>query len=558
MNEPNTTLALHRQILWDRMIAVVEEQAQTIIRTAFGTAAREAGDVSAGMFLPDGRMLAQAVTGTPGHVNSMAESVRHFLQEYPADSMREGDIYLTNDPWKATGHLWDITVVTPVFLDDKLVALTASTTHVVDIGGIGIGPDSTSIYLEGLFLPILQVASGGKINDAVMRILRANVREPVQVEGDVYALIVCNEVAARRQVEMMREYDLADLEDLGRHILEQSRSAMLKATAEWPSGTWHNEMMLDGYEEPIRLVASLTLGPDGIDVDLAGCSPAVQRAINVPKSYTDAYTTFGLRCIIGPNVPNNAGSLGVIRITAPEGCIVNAQHPSAVSARNIVGQMMPDLMFGCLRQARAGEVPAEGASTLWNIRLAGGQPIPGADPAEFLRSRPFTQVAFTTGGTGARPRLDGLSTTSFPSGVRNTAVEIVEAMSPLLFWSKEYRPDSGGAGEHRGGLGQRVEISHSEGAPMLFGATFDRVHHPARGNDDGHDGACGVVRLASGKVLAGKGRQLIPAGDRLIVETPGGGGIGDPRSRPLEKVAADLRNGYISESHARAKYGWQS
>ncbi|MCC7081664.1 MAG: hydantoinase B/oxoprolinase family protein [Burkholderiales bacterium] len=541
--------------MWNRLISVVEEQAQTLIRTAFGAATREAGDLSAGLFLPDGRMIAQAVTGTPGHVNSMAESVKHFLAEFPLRRMHAGDVFITNDPWKGTGHLNDLTMVTPVFKLDALVALFAATVHVVDIGGLGFGPDGMQIYHEGLFIPIIRLVDRGRMSDPILRMIKANVREPIQVEGDIFALIACNEIGGRRLLTMMAEYDLVRLERLGEYIIEHSRRAMLEAIAHWPTGTYRNTMVIDGYDHPLSLVAQLTISRKGIDIDFTGTSPVVARGINVPKSYTDAYTSFGVRCIIGADVPNNAGSLGVVRVTAPENCIVNAQYPLAVASRAIIGQMLPDVVFGCLRQACPDQVPAEGASSLWNIRLAGGQPLTGAPAEEFLRKRRFTVVCFTTGGTGARPSKDGLSTTSFPSGVKNVAVEIIETLSPLVFWRKQYRVDSGGPGAQRGGLGQTIEIENGDEAPMILAATFDRIAHPARGALGGLAGGAGRVRLASGKVLAGKGRQLVPKGDRVIIETPGGGGYGDPRRRHADAVAADLRAGLISAETARNIYG---
>lgn len=546
---------IHAQLMWNRLLSVVEEQAQTLIRTAFGTSTREAGDLSAGVFLPDGRMIAQAVTGTPGHVNSMAESVKHFLRAFPAATMTEGDVYLTNDPWKGTGHLFDMTMVTPVVRVGQVVALFASTLHVVDIGGIGAGPDGTQVYHEGLFLPILKLFDAGQPNEAVFDIVRANVREPVQVIGDLHALVACNEIGGRRLRTMMDEFGLGDLHAVGEYIIRQAAQAMTAAIAAWPHGTWHNSMTIDGYETPIILQASLTISPDGIDVDFTGSSPVVARGINVPKAYTDAYTSFGIRCLIGADIPNNAGSLAPVRVHAPEGSILNAPFPCAVTARHIIGQMLPDVVFGCLRQARAGVVPAEGSSSLWNIQLSGGQPLAGAGAGELLQGRRFAITSFSTGGTGARPGKDGLSTTSFPSGVRNVSVEILETVSPLVFWRKEYRPDSGGAGQQRGGLGQVIEVANAEGAPMVLAAAWDRLLFPARGADGGLAGAPGRVSLASGQVLRGKGRQLVPGGERLVVETPGGGGIGAPAARDPEKLAADLRNGLVSAAQASASYG---
>jgi len=542
------------QVMWNRLISVVEEQAQTLIRTAFGAATREAGDLSAGVFLPDGRMVAQAVTGTPGHVNSMAESVRYFLKAYPQSDMFPGDVFLANDPWKTTGHLNDLTMVTPVFRGRRMVALFASTVHVVDIGGLGLSADGTQVYHEGLFIPIVRLLSRGRIDETLLTLVRANVREPVQVEGDLYSLVACNEVGGRRLMAMMDEYKLKDIERVSEHIISRSHAAMLGAVRDWPKGSWSYTMTTDGYDSPITLAAKLTVSKSGIDIDFTGTSGVVTNGINVPKSYTDAYTTFGVRCVIGPHIPNNAGSLAAVRVTAPEGCIVNAPYPLAVSARSIVGQMLPDIVFGCLRQARADRVPAENSSALWNLRLAGGQMIKGVDPDELKGATRFNVNGFNTGGTGARPGKDGLSVTSFPSGVRNVAVEIMETLSPIVFWKKEYRPDSGGPGEHRGGLGQIMEIANGEPAPMIISATFDRIVHPARGSAGGHSGSAGRASLKSGAKLRGFGRQVIPAGDRVVLETPGGGGIGDPQARSSEALERDVKNGLVSKKQAKSAY----
>lgn len=546
---------IQTQVMWNRLISVVEEQAQTLVRTAFGAATREAGDLSAGVFLPDGRMVAQAVTGTPGHVNSMAEAVRYFLHEYPPKAMHPGDVFLANDPWKTTGHLNDLTMVTPIFRGKRLVALFASTVHVVDIGGLGLSADGTQVYHEGLFIPIVRLVSRGVMDETLLKLVRANVREPVQVEGDIYSLVACNEVGGRRLLAMMDEYGLKDIERVSEHIISRSHAAMLAAVREWPEGAWSYSMTTDGYDAPITLAGTLKLSRTGIDIDFTGTSGVVTNGINVPKSYTDAYTSFGVRCVIGPHIPNNFGSLSAVRVKAPEGCILNAPFPLAVSARSIVGQMLPDVVFGCLRQARPDKVPAENSSALWNVRLAGGQTIKGIDPAQLKGATRFNVNGFNTGGTGARPNKDGLSVTSFPSGVRNVAVEIIETLSPVVFWRKEYRPDSGGPGEHRGGLGQVMEIANGEPAPMIISATFDRIQHPARGSSGGRDGGAGRAWLKSGATLRGFGRQVIPAGDRVVLETPGGGGIGDPKKRARAAVERDLRNGLITREQARDVYG---
>ncbi|OAE62296.1 5-oxoprolinase [Achromobacter xylosoxidans] len=549
---------IRHQLAWNRLLSVVEEQAQVLIRSAFGTATREAGDLSAGVFLPDGRMIAQAVTGTPGHVNAMAESVKHFLRVFPADTLRDGDVLLTNDPWKGTGHLFDMTMVSSVFHAGRLVALFASTLHVIDIGGIGSSADGLEVYHEGLFLPIVKLFHAHQADPGVFAIIRANVREPEQVEGDLYALVACNEVGGRRLKDLLREFELDDLDALGNTIIEQSRLAMLHAIAAWPQGSWTNRLTIDGYDAPIELNARVTVEPDRILVDFDGTSAQVARGINVVKAYTDAYTSFGIRCLIGADVPNNAGSLSVVQVSAPEGSILNARFPAAVTARHIIGQMLPDVVFGALRQARPDRVPAEGSSSLWNLHLVGGEPLAGASAEQneaLIRGQRFNAVSFSTGGTGARPGKDGLSVTSYPSGVRNVSIEILEAANPLVFERKEYRADSGGPGAQRGGLGQTIAVRHADPqAGMIIAAAFDRVVHPARGALGGQDGAPGHLGLASGAALRAKGRQLIPAGETLVVHTPGGGGLGDPADRAPALLREDLRLGLVSPEQSRDRY----
>ncbi len=522
-----TITGIREQVIWDRFIAIVEEQAQALIRTAFSTTVREAGDLSAGLFDPRGRMLAQAVTGTPGHVNAMASSVGFFLQKFPVEGMRDGDVYVTNDPWLGTGHLFDFTVVTPVFRGCDMVALFASVVHVVDIGGAGFGPDAGQVFEEGLCLPILPLFRRGEPDESVFDIIRTNVREPVQVVGDLYSLAACNEVGGRRLLELMEEFGLAGVDEIGDHIIETSHTAMLAEIAALPAGTYNYDMTVDGYDRPVTLKARMDIGAGEIAVDFSGTSPTSNRGINVPITYTQAYGSFGIRCVVGNRIPNNAGSLAPIRITAPEGCILNAPRPAAVTVRHVIGQMLPDVVLGCLDQAAPGRSPAEGSSSLWNPMLSGGKGVTGDQ--DYGDATPFAVTIFHSGGTGARPRQDGLSATAFPSGVRNTPVEITESISPLIFRRKEYRPGSGGAGEYRGGDGQIIEITHAEGAPFAIFALFDRIDHPARGRNGGGDGAPGAIRLASGGVLRGKGKQIVPAGDAVVLELPGGGGLGKPR-----------------------------
>jgi N-methylhydantoinase B len=556
LSRPNTALSqIHMQIMWSRLIAVVEEQAQTLVRTAFSTPVREAGDLSAGVFDRDGNMLAQAVTGTPGHVNSMAAAVKHFLAAFPLDTMKEGDHYITNDPWLTCGHLHDLTVVSPTFLRGSPVGLFAATVHVVDIGGLGMGPDGRQVFEEGLAIPLMPLAREGRINDDLMCIIRANVREPLQVEGDVYALAACNDEGSRRLVEMMDEFGIANLDRLGEHIIETSRQATLDAIGRLKPGKYRNSVTMDGYDRPLTLAGEMTIGADGIHVDYAGTSPASAFGINVVMNYTLAYTAFGVKCLVAPEVPNNAGSLAPITACAPDGCLLNVKRPHAVAARHTVGHMLPDVVFGCLHQVMAGGVPAEGASSLWNPQIYGGADVEdefgiGANGA----TPPFSTVIFHCGGTGARPGKDGLDVTAFPSGVRTIPVEATESIAPVMFRRREFREGSAGAGRFRGGLGQVIELGGADGAPVALLCNFERINNPARGRDGGGIGAPGGVSLVSGKPIRSKGRQTVAGGDFIRLELPGGGGFGDPAARDPDQVAADVADGLYTSEVAERQY----
>jgi N-methylhydantoinase B len=557
LSRPNTALSqIHLQIMWSRLIAVVEEQAQTLVRTAFSTSVREAGDLSAGVFDRDGNMLAQAVTGTPGHVNSMAAAVKHFLAAFPLATMTEGDHYITNDPWLTCGHLHDLTVVSPTFLRGEPVGLFASTVHVVDIGGLGMGPDGRQVFEEGLAIPLMPLARGGRFNDDLMRIIRANVREPLQVEGDVYALAACNDEGSRRLIDMMEEFGIANLDRLGEHVIETSRQATIDAIGRLRPGRYKNSLTMDGYDRPLTLAAEMTIAADNIHVDYAGTSPASPYGINVVMNYTLAYTAFGVKCLVAPEVPNNAGSLAPITASAPDGCLLNVKRPRAVAARHTVGHMLPDIVFGCLHQVMDGGVPAEGASSLWNPQIYGGADVQDEreDGVEVADAPAFSTVIFHCGGTGARPGKDGLDVTAFPSGVRTIPVEATESIAPVTFRRREFREGSGGAGRQRGGLGQVIELGGAEGNPIALLCNFERINNPARGRDGGGLGAPGGVSLASGKPIRSKGRQTVPGGDFIRLELPGGGGFGDPSERDPEQVAADVADGIYSREVAARDY----
>ena len=532
------TREIHMQVMWNRLISVVEEQAMTLLRTAFSTSVREAGDLSAGVFDPQGRMLAQAVTGTPGHVNTMAEAVGHFIAEIGRQNMFPGDTYVTNDPWKGTGHLHDITMVSPSFKGDALVGFFACTAHVVDVGGRGFGADGKSVYEEGIQIPITKFAERGVVNPLLVQILNANVREPGQVVGDFYSLAACNDVGHARLIAMMDEIGLDTLDDLGDFIFARTRAATLVRIAALPRGQWSNRLETDGYDAPVTLVATVETRDGCVNVDFAGTDGVSRWGINVPIIYTKAYACYALKCVVAPDIPNNWASLEPFTVSSPEN-ILNAPRPAPVSLRHVLGHLVPDLVLGALAQALPGQVLAEGAGALWNIHMS-VRPVAGAQGkrAEILM--------FNSGGMGARPGQDGLNATAFPSGVMTMPVEATEQTGPVVIWRKELRPDSGGDGQYRGGLGQIIEIEPAAGHQFDFSAMFDRTGHAPKGRHGGSPGAMGRAALDDGTVLRPKGWQHVPEGRRLVLHLPGGGGYGDPALRSTQARARDKTRGYVS------------
>jgi N-methylhydantoinase B len=547
----NALEKIQRQIQWNRLVAVVEEQAQIMIRTAFSTTVREAGDLSAGIFDLQGRMLAQAVTGTPGHVNSMMESVGHFLAKFPAHTMKPGDHYITNDPWLGTGHLHDLTVVTPAFRNGAIVGLFANTAHVIDVGGLGMGPEGRSVFEEGLYIPIVKCFDQSTPNETFFDFVRMGSRTPVELEGDIYSLCACNDAGAKRLVEMMDEYGMESIDPLASYIFDASLSATLEEIRKLPKGTYRGTIKSDGYESEVTLKAAMTIKDDEIVVNYAGTSGLSGRGINVPAAYCRAYACFGIKCVVAPEIPNNWASLAPFRMEIPEGCILNAPRPYPVSVRHVVGQLLPDLMMGCLHQAVPDRVNAEGSSALWNPPLRGGAQVSGA-AAELPD---FEIITFNSGGTGARPTKDGLDGTAFPSGVRTMPVEATENVAPVIFWQNQIRPDSAGAGRTRGGFGKVMEIGAKGEAEFAVNAIFDRVANAPKGRDGGGDGAAGWVGLDDGSTIRTKGYQVVPKGRRLLLKLPGGGGMGDAKERDRALVERDVADGLVSPDQARALYG---
>ena len=546
------TTPVANQVMWNRLISIVEEQAQALIRTAFSTSVREAGDLSAGVYNLAGQMLAQAVTGTPGHVNAMADAVAHFIRRIGRVNIFEGDVYITNDPWEGTGHLHDITVVTPSFHKGAHVGFFACTAHIVDIGGRGFGADAASVYEEGLYIPIMKLATRGVVDATLIKIVRGNVREPDQLVGDIYALATCNEIGHRRLIEMMVEFDLTDLAGISHFILDNSRRATLERIAALPRSMATGAMTIDGFDTPIELKVKLEILSDRIISDFTGTSGLDKKGINVPLVYTKAYACYALKCAIAPEIPNNAASLAPFEVVAPVNSILNAVHPAPVALRHVIGHMIPDTVYDALDKILPHLVPAEGAGCLCNFQVSLRPRMDQPAPEGTARAEVLT---FNSGGAGARPTVDGLNATAFPSGVMTMPIEATEHTGPVIIWRKELRPDSGGAGKYRGGLGQFMEVGALAGHEFDFQAMFDRVDHPARGRQGGANGAATLIGQDDGTKMRGKGKQFVAHGRRVMLAFPGGAGYGKASDRDPALVKRDLSRGYISPEAAKRDYG---
>jgi N-methylhydantoinase B len=524
------------EICWSRLIGVVNEQAAALQRTSFTSIVREAGDLSAGVFDQRGHMVAQAVTGTPGHINSMALAMKHFLAAYPLERLAPGDVLITNDPWKTSGHLNDVTICSPIFRGDRCVAFFASTCHTADIGGHVLSAEAREVYEEGLQIPILKLYDGGRPNETLIALIRENTRLPEMVLGDFHAQIAGGAVGGERLLEFLDEFGLDRLEPLADEIIGRTERAMREAIRALRPGVYEYAMVSDGFGEPITIKARCQVQGDDLLIDYAGSSPASRRGVNVVMNYTEAYTTYGVKVIVSPDVPNNEGAFRPIRISAPEGSILNVSRPAPVAARHVIGHFLPHVIAGALGQALPERVMAEGSANIWGVQVSGKD----------LEGRPFSHIFFSSGGTGARAVKDGLSATAFPSGVLGTPVEVIENLSPLIVERKALRDGSGGPGKYRGGLGQTIAFRVRTREPFVCSILCDRTAVPAAGFRGGAPGARGQVLIDGIQPANPKAEQIVPPDALVEIRLPGGGGYGPPSDRDPALLTHDLLEHYTS------------
>lgn len=538
------------EVLWNRLLSVANEQQVALMRTAFSTIVRESQDLACGVFDARGQMIAQSLTGTPGHINPMATGVRHLLKVYPPETLQPGDVVITNDPWLTTGQVNDFTVLTPVFKQARIVGYFANCCHAADVGGHILSAEAHEVYEEGLRVPVTKLFDRGEPNHELLKIIRANVRTPDETVGDLYAQTSCNAVGGRSLLQMMDEFGLESIDPLADEIIARSERAMREAIRPLPKGRYEHEVWSDGFEEPIRIRVAVTIADEDIYIDFAGSSPQSRRGINVVMNYTHGYASFAMKAAVSPDVPHNEGAFRPVHVSAPRGSILNCVEPAAVASRHLIGHFLPSAIFGALAPVLPGRLMAGGADPIWLSVWRGTWDQPAARAGD-----PFMTSVFQVGGTGARASKDGLNTTGFPSGVAGVPAEVIETLAPLVQHRRQLRTDSGGAGQQRGGLGQATEMSSRGRGLWSVSAMIDRTQFTAQGLDGGQPGALGEFLAADGQPLKPKTVVWFEPETHVHLNPAGGGGYGDPFTRAPEQVLQDVVNGYVSLAAAARDYG---
>ena len=528
--------AVELELLWRRLISLVDEAAAALVRTSFSTLVRESYDFSCIVTDAAGQSLVQATESIPSFIGTLPETVKHFLRFFPPETLKPGDVLITNDIWLGTGHLPDITVAKPIFRHGKLVAFSASTAHAPDIGGKIRSPEPREVFEEGLQIPPLKLMRAGEADETLVAILRKNVRTPEQTMGDLWAQVVALDLMEERLHILMEQAGLDDLASLAAEIHARCEAAMRSAIAALPDGTYKSELQTDGLmDKPVTLKLSLTIEGDRIIADYTGTDAQVDRAINCALCYTYAMTMYGVKVCTSPNLPNNEGAWRPISMIAPDGCIVNPVFPASGGSRMLIGHYLPMLVFGCLGQIVPERVMAACGSPMWGMNQSGVN----------AHGKPYANMFFYNGGMGANMRGDGISCLSWPSNVSSTAIEITEHIAPLRVHYKRLRPDSGGPGRHRGGLGEEIALESRSETPIAVSFLAERTIFPAFGVEGGKAGAPGVLRINGDKVDPKK-QYVLSRGDTVILATPGGGGHGDPDQRNKVARERDIQAGYIS------------
>ena len=527
--------AITLEVLWTRIISVVDEAAKAIVRTSFSTLSNEANDFACILTDARGYALAQNSGSIPSFIGTLPATVRHFLREMGAARMQPRDVLITNDAWMGTGHMSDVSVLKPIFHRDRLIAFSATTSHMPDIGGRIRAIEAREVFEEGLHIPLAKLVHAGRVDDTLVALIRANVRTPDQTMGDIWAQVSANELMERRVTALMDDYGLPSLAELGDELFARSERAMREAIRTVPSGTYRYGFKTDGTGAPFEFKLALTVAGDEITADYTGTSPQQPRAINCVMAYTYAMTAYAVRCALLPGLPNNERMYRPVKVQAPVGSLLNPRFPAAVVSRATTGHYVPALVLGALHQVIPERVMAGVGSPLWAVSQSGTRDD----------GKPYTTVLFFNGGMGATPVKDGEHVLSWPSNISSTPVEVAERNSPLFFHYKRMRPGSGGRGRFRGGLGQDILIESRSPRPIIVSFMAERTTFPAPGLAGGGPGGRGDVRV-NGRRVNNRVQHVLEAGDRMLVQTPGGGGYGPPAKRDRALAERDRALGYAA------------
>jgi N-methylhydantoinase B len=533
------------EVMWNRLISVVDEAAATLVRTSFSTIVKESNDYSCVLLDAKGNSVANNTASIPSFIATLSRTMSHFLKKFPQDQWEPGDVVMTNDPWLASGHLPDITMAMPIFHKGKLVAFAGTIAHSPDIGGSIWSADTRELFEEGIRIPVMKLYCAGEPNEMLMEIIRANVRVPEMVFGDLNAQITAQTMCRNRLVEFLDETGLDDLVDLAREIQSRAERVMRKAILEVPDGVYEKTVEMDGFDEPLIIQCRITVKGDELEIDFEGSSLQIGRALNCVMNYTYSYATYPIKCALDPFTPKNEGSYRPISIKAPEGSILNPRVPAPVNARQLIGHMLSAAVFGALEKAVPEKIMAESGSqpTLRALFTGVG-----------LDDEKFSSILFANGGTGARYDKDGIACTPFPTNSTCGSIEVFESTVPLLFWKKEMVKDSGGAGRFRGGIGQEIILEVISRDPIRISLLTDRHKHPAQGYMGGLAGMPNRIVLNDGQFIHPKSQTTLKPGDRLTINYAGGGGFGPPEGRDLEKVEEDLAEELISHEASQDVY----
>ncbi|MBT4486723.1 MAG: hydantoinase B/oxoprolinase family protein [Rhodospirillaceae bacterium] len=529
-------------IMWDRLVAVSDEIVTTLVRTSFSTIVSESYDLTVALLDADGQLMAQGTYSVPVFMGTAPATLQHMLDRFPADTLRPGDVVITNDPWLGTGHTFDINVMRPVFQGDHIVAYVISITHLPDVGGLGFGAAAREIYHEGLRLPICKLFEAGHRNEFIIELVRANVRAPDQVIGDLMANVTATKAGEDMLVGFLAEYGLEDFAALSGEIRGRSEAATRARISQMADGTYRNEIQIEGVDGPLTLACRIDVSGDSMTVDFDGTDPCVRQGINVPFCYTRAMVLYSIKCLTVPELPNNGGSVVPVTVTAPDGCLLDARPPSPTGARHMIGHFVSPLVFGALAEAVPDSIQAD--CGMLDLMTFQGRHRDGHD---------VSTIYFASGGFGALSGRDGAETTPGPSNMAVVPVEVWETLTSTVVEHKMLLPDSGGAGASRGGLGQEVVIRNDSGHIMTVFCMANRTDFPPLGQMGGKPGRAREHRV-NDITVDPKGHYELAPGDRITMIEAGGGGFGAPSERSSAAIEADLGEGFITPDGAIRDY----